>query len=228
MKYGIIGAMDEEIAYLRKEMSDCKEYTIANSLFIEGKINDVDIVLLQSGIGKVNAAMATTILMERFQPTVVINTGSAGGFTKNLAVGDIVISDEVIHHDVDATVFDYEYGQVPQMPVSYKSDQALIEQAKHIMKNLQVPYEVGLVATGDSFMSDEERIEKVRKLFPSMLAAEMEGAAIAQVCYQYNVPFIIIRALSDIAGEDSPVSFDQFLQTAAKNATEIILAFIQE
>src|SRR5699024_8380249 len=146
----------------------------------------------KSGIGKVNAAMATTILMERFNPSIVINTGSAGGFAENLSVGDIVISDEVIHHDVDATAFDYAHGQVPQMPESYLANTALLEKTKGIVEKLNIPYEVGLVATGDTFMSDEKRISDVKELFPKMLAAEMEGAAIAQVCYQYDVPFIII------------------------------------
>lgn len=228
MKYGIIGAMDEEVAYLRDKMSQVTEYKIANSTFYEGEIDGREIVLLKSGIGKVNAAMATTILIERFSPSVIINTGSAGGFSQNLSVGDIVISKEVVHHDVDATAFDYAYGQVPQMPATFKADERLVEQSRAIMNKLGISYEVGLIATGDSFMSDERRINEVRKLFPQMLAAEMEGAAIAQVCYQYDVPFIIIRALSDIAGKDSPVTFDQFLQAAAKNASEIILSYISD
>lgn len=228
MKYGLIGAMDEEIAYLLEKMTKRKEYTIANSLFIEGKINEKEVVLLKSGIGKVNAAMATTILMERFNPNVVINTGSAGGFSTNLSVGDIVISDEVVHHDVDATAFNYEYGQVPRLPATFKADASLIEETKQVMDELDLNYEIGLVATGDSFMSDEEKIERVKEIFPNILAAEMEGAAIAQVCYQYSIPFIVIRAISDVAGKDSPVSFEQFLQKAAKNASEIILQLLNK
>lgn len=227
MKYGIIGAMDEEIAYLRKHLSNQVEEEIANSLFIEGEIEGVSVVLLKSGIGKVNAAMSTTILMERFQPDLVINTGSAGGFAQHLSVGDIVISNEVVHHDVDATAFDYVYGQVPQMPASFLSNETLIERTQSIMEDLDLNYEIGLLGTGDSFMSDESRVEQVKKLFPNMIAAEMEGAAIAQVCYQYKIPFIIIRALSDIAGKESSLSFDEFLETAAQNATKIILSYIQ-
>lgn len=227
MKIGIIGAMDEEIAYLREQMTDIKEHTIANSLFIEGILHSKQVVLLKSGIGKVNAAMATTILMERFQPTYVINTGSAGGFAESLSVGDVVISNEVVHHDVDATAFDYKYGQVPQMPATFKANETLINATKQIIETMEINYEIGLIATGDSFMSDERRIKETKQLFPQMLAAEMEGAAIAQICYQYNVPFIIIRALSDIAGKDSPVTFDQFLEVAAKNAAHIILSLIK-
>src|SRR5699024_1823340 len=102
------------------------EIEIASVLFIEGKLNDNEIILLKSGIGKVNAAMATTILLERFEPTHVINTGSAGGFSNKLEVGDIVIGKEVVHHDVDVTAFDYRYGQVPNMPASFPADNILI------------------------------------------------------------------------------------------------------
>lgn len=228
MKIGIIGAMDEEISYLQEKMTEIKKHKIANSLFVEGKLSGEEVVLLKSGIGKVNAAMATTILMERFQPTYVVNTGSAGGFAESLSVGDVVISNEVVHHDVDATAFQYEYGQVPQMPARFRANETLINAVQDIVSAIEINYEIGLVATGDSFMSDETRIQETRQLFPEMLAAEMEGAAIAQVCYQYDVPFIIIRALSDIAGKDSPISFEQFLKVAAKNAASIILALVKK
>jgi len=228
MKYGIIGAMEEEVAYVKAQIEQLKEVTIANCTFYEGKIQEKDVVLLQSGIGKVNAAMATTILMERFAPDIVINTGSAGGFSTKLSVGDLVISDEVVHHDVDATAFDYAYGQVPQMPASYKAEPTLIKKISTLLQEMNLPYEIGLIATGDSFMSDSERVSFVKEQFPNMLAAEMEGAAIAQVCYQYDIPFIIIRALSDIAGKDSAVSFEQFLKIAAKNSSDLILRFIKE
>ncbi|HLS22463.1 MAG TPA: 5'-methylthioadenosine/adenosylhomocysteine nucleosidase [Pseudogracilibacillus sp.] len=228
MKYGIIGAMEEEVAYVKAQIEQLKEVTIANCTFYEGKIQEKNVVLLQSGIGKVNAAMATTILMERFAPDIVINTGSAGGFSTKLSVGDLVISDEVVHHDVDATAFEYAYGQVPQMPPSYKAEPILIEKISTLLQEMNLPYEIGLIATGDSFMSDSERVAFVKEQFPNMLAAEMEGVAIAQVCYQYDIPFIIIRALSDIAGKDSAVSFEHFLKTAAKNSSDLILRFIKE
>src|SRR5699024_6675951 len=114
-KVGIIGAMDEEVQQLKEQMDPCQETQIAGSSFYQGVINGQDVILLQSGIGKVNAALGTTILLHDFHPDMVINTGSAGGFNKALGVGDIVISTEVRHHDVDATGFGYEYGQVPQM-----------------------------------------------------------------------------------------------------------------
>src|SRR5690625_4931708 len=226
MKIGIIGAMDEEIEDIQKLMSDKKEVSIANVLFIEGKMDNQHVVLLKSGIGKVNAAMATTILMERYKPAYVINTGSAGGFSSDLEVGDIVIANEVVHHDVDVTAFDYTYGQVPNMPSTYKAETSLINKVKISLDTLRIPNKIGLIGTGDSFMSEDKMITFVKNKFPTMIAAEMEGAAIAQVCYQYGIPFIIIRAISDIAGKESPISFNQFLQLAAKNSTKIIQHFI--
>ncbi|MFD2046149.1 5'-methylthioadenosine/S-adenosylhomocysteine nucleosidase [Ornithinibacillus salinisoli] len=227
MTYGIIGAMDQEVAILKENMTDIQEETIANCLFMKGKLYDKDIVLLKSGIGKVNAAMATTILLERYTPSRIINTGSAGGFSNVLEVGDIVISNRVVHHDVDVTAFDYVYGQVPGMPAAFEADQALIDKAMNAVSELEVQAQEGIIATGDSFMDDPERVKFVREKFPEMIAAEMEAAAVAQVCHQYDIPFVVIRALSDIAGKESSVSFEEFLDMAARNASEIIISMIK-
>lgn len=227
MTLGIIGAMDEEIALLLENMAEVEEREVANCLFVTGKIQDKQVVLLKSGIGKVNAAMATTIMHEQFSPTHVINTGSAGGFSQNLEVGDVVISTQVVHHDVDVTAFDYAYGQVPGLPAMYAADTELIATAITAIKGLDIQYEEGIIATGDSFMDDADRVAFVNEKFPTMIAAEMEAAAIAQVCYQYNKPFVIVRALSDIAGKQSSVAFDQFLDKAAKNAAQLIIAMIK-
>ncbi|AXI09528.1 5'-methylthioadenosine/S-adenosylhomocysteine nucleosidase [Oceanobacillus sp. 143] len=228
MTIGIIGAMDEEVALLLDNMTGKQEVSVANCLFVEGKLRGKDVVILKSGIGKVNAAMATTIMHERFTPSHVINTGSAGGFSEKLNVGDIVISTKVVHHDVDVTAFKYEYGQVPGLPAMYEADQSLVEKAIAAVKDLAINYEEGIIATGDSFMEDPERVAFVREKFPQMIASEMEAAAVAQVCYQYEKPFVIIRALSDIAGKASSISFDEFLDQAAKHAAQLIMAIIEE
>src|SRR5690625_4795952 len=154
MKIGIIGAMDEEIEDIQKLMSDKKEVSIANVLFIEGKMENQHVVLLKSGIGKVNAAMATTILMERYKPAYVINTGSAGGFSSDLEVGDIVIANEVVHHDVDVTAFDYVYGQVPNLPPTYKADESLIKKDKTALDTLHIHNIIKLIDTADSLMNN--------------------------------------------------------------------------
>ncbi|MDX8045890.1 5'-methylthioadenosine/S-adenosylhomocysteine nucleosidase [Gracilibacillus sp. S3-1-1] len=225
---GIIGAMDEEVELLKEKMEISETKTIANSHFFAGTLEGKEVVVLKSGIGKVNAAMATTILFEQYQPDFVINTGSAGGFHQDLEVGDIVISTEVVHHDVDVTAFDYEYGQVPQLPPRYVADAVLIEQAVEAVKQLEGTTAMkGLISTSDSFMQDKDKVAFVRGKFPEMIAAEMEAAAIAQVCHQYSKPFVIIRALSDIAGKESSVSFDTFLEKAATNAATLIMEVVK-
>jgi adenosylhomocysteine nucleosidase len=228
MTIGIIGAMDEEISLLLENMSNKSEYTVAGCFFVQGQLQGKKVVLLKSGIGKVNAAMATTIMHERFSPTTVINTGSAGGFSERLEVGDVVISSKVVHHDVDVTAFDYEYGQVPGQPPMFEANQKLVQSAIEAIGEIGLNYEEGIIATGDSFMDNPARVEVIRSKFPTMIAAEMEAAAVAQVCYQYEKPFVIIRALSDIAGKESSVSFDQFLNKAAKHAAELIMLMIKK
>jgi adenosylhomocysteine nucleosidase len=229
MKIAVIGAMEEEVEILRGTLQNTSTKTIANSEYTEGTYAGKDVVLLKSGIGKVNAAMSTTILLNEYKPDVVINTGSAGGYDENLEVGAIVISDEVRHHDVDATIFGYEMGQVPQMPASFKSDKQLMKLAEEAVAEIgEHQFAVGLITTGDSFMNDPVRVEKVRGYFPTMKAVEMEAAAVAQVCYQFGTPFVVIRALSDIAGKQSDISFDEFLPVAAKHSTQIVLKVISK
>ncbi|MCI4128592.1 5'-methylthioadenosine/S-adenosylhomocysteine nucleosidase [Bacillus haynesii] len=228
MKIAVIGAMEEEVTILRSKLEQTNREVIANCEFTSGIYEGKEVVLLKSGIGKVNAAMSTTILLDRFKPDVVINTGSAGGFHHSLNVGDIVISTEVRHHDVDVTAFDYEYGQVPNLPAAYKADSALIQAAEDEASELgHIQVVKGTIATGDSFMSDPDRVAFIRGKFEDLYAVEMEAAAVAQVSYQFNTPFVVIRALSDIAGKESEISFDQFLEQAAKHSTELVLRMIK-
>ncbi|KAA9026388.1 5'-methylthioadenosine/S-adenosylhomocysteine nucleosidase [Niallia endozanthoxylica] len=227
MKIAIIGAMEEEVTILRDRMENQKVEIIAGSEFTFGVMDGVDVVLLRSGIGKVNAAMSTTILLEKFSPDYVINTGSAGGYDPNLNIGDIVISTEVRHHDVDVTVFGYEYGQVPRLPSAFEADKELIKAAQEgAMEISGIQTVQGLIATGDSFMNDPVRVEFVRGKFNDLKAVEMEAAAIAQVSYQFGVPFVIIRSLSDIAGKESNISFDQFLEKAALNSASLVIKMV--
>lgn len=227
MTIAIIGAMEPEVAILKSKLKNIKELTIAEFVFYSGQIENKDVVLVQSGIGKVASTIATTLIIDKFQPEYVINTGSAGGFDPELKVGDIAVGDEVVHHDVDVTAFNYEFGQVPGMPATFKANAKLIDIAQQCISHLtDVTSKVGLIATGDSFMCDPERIEATRKQFPSMLAVEMEGAAIAQTCHQLNTPFLVIRSLSDIAGKESPMSFDAYLEVASKNSSKLVLDLI--
>lgn len=229
MKIAVIGAMEQEVEQLRATLENAKTETIANSEYTTGTYKGKEVILLKSGIGKVNAAMTTTVLLHTFKPDVVINTGSAGGYDPALEVGAVVISDEVRHHDVDVTIFGYEMGQVPQMPAAFKADMKLMEVAREAVTEVgEHQYGVGLICSGDAFMNDPERVEKVREYFPQMKAVEMEAAAVAQVCHQFDTPFVVIRALSDIAGKESNVSFDEFLPVAAKHSTAIVLKAIEK
>lgn len=224
MKAGIIGAMEPEVAILKSQIENCQTTEHAGYQFFEGQLNGTDVVIVQSGIGKVAAALATAILIDKFQPDYVVNTGSAGGFEQSLKVGDIVISSEVRYHDVDLTAFGYEIGQLPANPAAYIAHPVLVEAAKAGIADLQdIQTLVGLITTGDTFMTADQDIAKARANFPTMVAVEMEGAAIAQTCHQFKVPFVVIRSMSDIAGKESPSSFEAYLETASVNSSQMVV-----
>ncbi|MBV0931815.1 5'-methylthioadenosine/S-adenosylhomocysteine nucleosidase [Marinobacterium weihaiense] len=226
-RIALIGAMDQEVELLKNSLDELEAQNLSGFDFYTGRLHGAEVVLLKSGIGKVNAAIGTTLLLQTFAPDCVINTGSAGGFDCSLNVGDVVISDEVRHHDVDVTAFGYEPGQVPGLPPAFAADPLLARLAEECIALLPHTRTVrGLIATGDSFMSCPDRVAHTRTLFPTMQAVEMEAAAIAQTCYQFNTPFIVIRALSDIAGKESNLSFSQFLETAAKHSAEMVMAIV--
>ncbi|WP_163649397.1 5'-methylthioadenosine/S-adenosylhomocysteine nucleosidase [Modicisalibacter sp. 'Wilcox'] len=227
-KIGIIGAMEEEVALLASRLENRRTRHHVGSTFHTGRLNGVEVVILQSGIGKVNAAIGTTLMLDMYHPEVIINTGSAGGFGDGLDVGDVVISTEVRHHDVDAVVFGYEHGQVPQMPAAYLPDDRLVRVARECVESLgHLRVHEGLIATGDAFMACPDAVQRTRERFPTMLAAEMEAAAIAQTCHLYGCPFVVIRALSDIAGKDSNLSFTAFIDQAARHSAEMVAAMVQ-
>lgn len=228
MKLGIIGAMEPEVALLKQAITDCHTVQHGDYCFYCGQIDNVEVILVQSGIGKVAATIATTLLIDHFSPQAIINTGSAGGFDQQLVVGDIIISSELRHHDVDVTAFNYEIGQVPKMPAAFVANPSLIAAAQHSIEQLgDVQVKTGLITTGDSFMCDPQAIAKTRENFPNMLAVEMEGAAIAQTCYQFNTPFVVIRSLSDIAGKESPASFEAYIEKASLYSSKMVLAMIK-
>ena len=225
---GIIGAMEPEVALLRQQISDVSSTELGGYTFYSGKLANMQVVLVQSGIGKVASALATALLIQQFKPDAIINTGSAGGFDPQLEVGDVVISTEVRHHDVDVTAFGYEIGQVPQMPAAFSAHPALVQAAEQSIQALgYCKTKKGLIATGDSFICDPARIAVIRQQFPTMLAVEMEGAAIAQVCHMLNTPFVVIRSLSDIAGKESPQSFEAYLDVASKHSSAMVLELLQ-
>ena len=227
MKAGIIGAMEPEVAIIKAKLTNATTETHAGFEFHQGQLNGHDVVIVQSGIGKVAAALATVLLIEKYAPDYVVNTGSAGGFEQSLKVGDIVISSEVRYHDVDVTAFGYEIGQLPSQPAAYIPHPTLVEAAKAgIDKLTDIQTLVGLITTGDTFMTADADIAKARANFPTMAAVEMEGAAIAHTCHQFSVPFVVIRSMSDIAGKESPTSFEAYLETASVNSSQLVESMI--
>ncbi|MDR1286563.1 MAG: 5'-methylthioadenosine/S-adenosylhomocysteine nucleosidase [Treponema sp.] len=232
---GIIGAMEDEIVLLRGTMTGMEVVRIADFEFYSGKIEGKEAVLLRSGIGKVNAAVGCTFLVDRFKPDLVINTGSAGGIDPTLSIGDAIISDGLLHYDADVTGFDYEPGQIPGMPAVFTVPPHLVFEAGQAVEELvregTLPsgfrHVRGVIGSGDVFVHTSERVNAIRAAFPAVRAVEMEGAAIAQTCFLLKTPAVIIRAVSDIAGAESPISFGQFLPVASKHSAEIVRRMIR-
>jgi adenosylhomocysteine nucleosidase len=228
MKIGIIGAMEQEVSILKQAIENCQEVSKAGCTFFSGQLNGVDVVLLQSGIGKVAAAVGTTVLLDEYQPDVVINTGSAGGFDSTLNLGDVVISTEVRHHDADVTAFGYEIGQMAGQPAAFTADAKLMDVAEKALSQMEGKHAVrGLICTGDTFVCTAERQAFIRQHFPSVIAVEMEASAIAQACHQFKVPFVVVRAISDVADKESPMSFEEFLPLAAKSSSEMVFKMVE-
>lgn len=228
MTIGIIGAMKEEIDFIRNQMQVDEVINIAGHIFYIGPFQDKQIVLLQCGIGKVNAAIGTTLLIERFSPDYMINTGVAGGLHMDLEVGDVIISIEVRHHDVDLTVWGYEHGQLPKLPAAFLASQILTKAAETAAHQLDMNVTFGLIVSGDCFIHEAHHIENIREKFSDAHAVEMEAAAIAQVCHQFDRPFVIIRAVSDMVGKDSPLFSDLSVEERSHNCAQLVMAMVQE
>ena len=227
---GVIGAMENELTYLCETMARYDTQKIGGFDFYTGKIEGKDVTILRCGIGKVNAAVGCALLIQNFKPDCVINTGSAGGIQPELKVGDAIISTGLVYHDVDVTAFNYAPGQLPKQPQIFPVDDKLLKIAEDAVDELKrekvLPetfnHRRGLIGSGDVFMHEPRRIADVRRVFPDIAAVEMEGAAIAHCCYLFSVPVLVIRALSDIAGTESPVSFEEFLPVASKHSAHIV------
>lgn len=227
MKIGILGAMDQEIALLQASLTDCETRQWKHLTFYTGTLHGAEVVLVKCGIGKVASALATTALIEQYTPDYVVNTGSAGGFDPALNIGDVVVGSAVKYHDVDITHFGYELGQCAGMPPQYYCDPRLVEAATAAAQDItHIQNTTGMICTGDSFVGSDEAAQKIKDTFPAMKACEMEGAAIGQTCFMLETPFLVIRSLSDIAGKTSSVSFEAYLETAAKHSAELVMGMI--
>lgn len=227
MKIGIIGAMAQEVEILAGLMTDKEITKIAHCTIYQGKISGKEVALLQSGIGKVAAAMGTTILLQVAKPDVIINTGSAGGVGAGLALGDIVISTETAYHDADVTAFGYKKGQLPACPARFVSDKKLTDLVEKVATEQGQNVKFGLICSGDSFIQGGETLEQIKADFADVLAVEMEATAIAQVCHSFEVPFVVVRAISDGGDGEANMSFEEFLPLAAKQSSKMVLALLE-
>lgn len=224
MKIAILGAMDEEIRLLQSSLTNMRSQEMGHLTLYLGELFGKHIVLVKCGIGKVASAVATAMLITECQPDYVINTGSAGGFDQHLNIGDVVIGEAAIHNDVDLTHFGYQIGQCAGMPEVYHCDRTLLQVAKQAAGHIQqFQYKTGLICSGDSFIGSDDAADELKQRFPRAIATEMESAAIGQACYLLNTPFIVIRSLSDIAGKTSSVSFNEYLEQAAKHSAELVM-----
>ena len=230
MKIGIIGAMEIEVDTLKEAMTVKNVVKKASMEFYEGIIGNIDVVVVRSGIAKVNAGICVQILSDIFGVSHVINTGAAGSLDARINIGDIVLSTDACYHDVDATIFGYKRGEVPQLGTqSFTADAKLREKAKAAIKKAAPDLGIfeGRVCSGDQFISSAEVKDAIIKEHGG-LCTEMEGAAIAQASYLNNTPFLIIRAISDKADGGAEVDYPTFEAKAAKDCAAIVMEIIAE
>lgn len=223
-KIGIIGAMEEEVAALREKLSDVRMLRKASMDFYAGTLYGKQVVVVRSGIGKVNAGICTQILADVFEVDAVINTGIAGSLKAEINIGDIVLSTDTLQHDMDATGFGYELGVIPRMETScFEADQELLAAAKAACEEAVPEIQVftGRVVSGDQFVSDRQVKERIAQNFDGM-CTEMEGAAIAQAAYLNQIPFVIIRAISDKADDSATVDYPTFERQAIAHSVALV------
>lgn len=229
MKIGIIGAMDLEIATLKEKMTDVSAKAVASMEFFDGSLNNVPVVIVKCGIGKVNAGICVQILHDLFSVTHVINTGVAGSLRAEINIGDIVVSTDAVQHDMDVTVFGYQVGQIPQIPVfTFEADKSLSDTAMAACREVNTDIHVfqGRVVSGDQFISSKEKKEFLIRTFDGC-CTEMEGAAIAQAAYLNELPFVIIRAISDKADDSAEMDYPTFEHSAALHSAKLVEAMLE-
>lgn len=227
MKIGIIAAMEEELKLLVENLEDKSPETVLSNVYYSGRYGEHELVLVQSGVGKVMSAMSVAILVESFKVDAIINTGSAGAVATGLNVGDVVVADTLVYHDVDLTAFGYDYGQMSMQPLYFHSDKTFVSTFEAVLSKEEMISKVGLIATGDSFIAGQEKIDVIKGHFPQVLAVEMEGAAIAQAAQATGKPFVVVRAMSDTAAHDANITFDEFIIEAGKRSAQVLMAFLK-
>ena len=226
MKLGIIGAMDLEVETLVAALENKKARRVAGSTFYEGKLSGLDAVVVQCGVGKVNAATCAQIMCSVFGVTALVNTGVAGSLSNELDIGDILVSTDAMHHDFDCSPVGYAPGQIPGLDMlAFKADEKLSALAFEAAEQVNPGHtKQGRVASGDQFIAGKAIKERIIALAGAK-CTEMEGAAIAQTAYRNNVPFVILRAISDKADDSAEMDYPTFERIAADRCAKVVMAF---
>lgn len=229
-RIGIIVAMQEELEEIKEYVEDINEKEIRHITFIEGKVEEKNVVLVQCGIGKVNAAMVTQALIDSYNIEYIVNIGVAGALNPMLNIGDVVIADKLIQHDFDITAFGHSKGYITGVGDFIQTDENLrnkLEKLNHNNKDNEYKIKLGIIASGDIFCTDIEMKNKIYSKFDAD-CVEMEGAAIAQVCYLNEIPFVVMRSISDSPNGKNAITFDKFLKIASKRIANLLVEFIKE
>lgn len=229
-RIGIIGAMEEEVYRLKSIMTNTEPLIKTGMVFVKGRIHGKEVVVVRSGIGKVNAAICAQILVDLFGVDLIINTGVAGGLRNETNIGDVVISKDALHHDMDATGFGYERGMIPRMDSSiFEANSILVERAKEVCKRVNPGIQtfVGRILTGDQFISEQEKREELKVAFDGY-CVEMEGAAIAHTATLNQIDFLIIRAISDKADNSAHMDYKTFELCAIDHSVRLLTELIGE
>lgn len=227
---GIIVAMQEELEEILKIMKDISKQLIFDIEFIKGNIENTSVIVVKCGVGKVNAARTTQILIDKFNVKNIINVGSAGALNPKLNIGDIIIADKLIQHDFDITAFNHEKGFITGVGDYIYSDIDIVKKLKETANKIKDDtYNIvtGIIASGDIFCTEIKMKEKIYSKFKAE-CVEMEGAAIAQVCYLDKVPFAVIRSISDSPNGNNAIVFDEFVKLASQRCAKILKEFLKK
>jgi len=227
MKLAIMGAMEEEIEPLLAHFDNVKITEYADNKYYEVNYKGLDIVIAYSKIGKVFASLTATTMIQKFGCDTLLFSGVAGGINPKLKIGDLIIANKLTQHDLDITAFGHPYGFVPGGKVFVESDKNLREIAKQVASEQNLMVIEGTIATGDQFVANEQRKKFISDTFKAD-ALEMEGASVAVVCDALNVPFFILRAISDTADMDAGFDFDEFLKSSAKESADYLIKIVDK
>ena len=224
---GIIFAMKEELDELLRNIKIDKEYSIFDLTFYEAMIGNVKCVMLESGIGKVNAARSCQILIDNIGVDYIFNVGVAGGVSNSLKIGDIVIGNELVQHDFDITAFNHEKGYIPNVGTYIKCDDYLMDVTKRVLDKENIKISSGVIASGDIFCTEYNMAKKINNKF-NALCVEMEGASIAQVCYLSHIPFIVLRSISDAPKDNNVVDYEAFLKDSSEKIAKVLYGVVKK